>query len=71
MQEEENAEVELAIASREALFDPDSEVDLLEDFEIPENDGGESSHGFRRDSQSNVVLIGLNFVDGVLDTSNG
>lgn len=63
--------MELAFASREALFDPNSKVDLLEDFDIPPAPTSEASTSevpVDTEQQSetvhpNIVVIGVNLIN--------
>lgn len=58
--EEKTHERELATASHEALFDPNSEVSMLDDFST--NDGSEhwEDTSEQNAEQSQVVLLGVN-----------
>lgn len=67
-------DTELAFASREALFDPNSQVDLLEDFEIPSAPASEVSPEITMNirqqnemEQENVVVIGVNLLNEDVD----
>lgn len=68
---DEDQDAELAVASREVLFDPNSQEDLLEDFEIPPPPAClDSSPPSQEESlpphfvlPQNVVLIGINILN--------
>lgn len=65
--DDESDDIELSFASREALFDPNSKQDLLEDFEIPPAPVSEASELVvdERPEENphgpfDVVLLGVN-----------
>ncbi|KAF2878686.1 hypothetical protein ILUMI_27494 [Ignelater luminosus] len=60
------SEFEIEFASREALFDPNSQVDLLEEYNVPVS--ASSVENIDAPSPANVVLIGVNGVS--LDANN-
>lgn len=69
-EDDESDDMELTYASREALFDPNSKPDLLEEFEIPPAPVAEASQAVTDDRPEenepngsgpfDVVLLGIN-----------
>lgn len=64
---DDDSDMELTFASREALYDPNSKQDLLEDFEIPPAPISEASNIMvderpedNRHGPFDVVLLGVN-----------
>lgn len=65
--DDESDDIELSFASREALFDPNSKQDLLDDFEIPPAPASEASEIVMDERPEenahgpfDVVLLGVN-----------